>query len=299
MAAAARRTPVLRGRGSAEAKRLEIFRAVLDGLAAQDLPSVPQPRHFEGHRIVVLEGPETWIRYFVWAEPTPKRLAAGLYVPKNRFGDAVNAILLRDRTRLQRALGGEIEQHKEVQREFRHFVSREHAFRPQDVDEGVRWCIDRIRGAADYVTSTAVLHDADELEATLRGLVAPTDDPQKFEDAVSILFAAGDTKKPTGNPTPERKSSPGGQRFVRSPAVAAYVERRARGRCEGCLAKAPFTRDDGRAFLEIHHLQRLADRGPDTPDNAVAVCPNCHRELHHGAERTAKTTQIRVRIFGA
>ncbi|WP_244143595.1 HNH endonuclease [Burkholderia multivorans] len=33
-------------------------------------------------------------------------------------------------------------------------------------------------------------------------------------------------------------------------------------------------------FFEVHHLRRLADDGSDTPTNAVAVCPNCHRRLH-------------------
>ncbi|MFC1652495.1 HNH endonuclease [Planctomycetota bacterium] len=38
-------------------------------------------------------------------------------------------------------------------------------------------------------------------------------------------------------------------------------------------------------FLEVHHLFRLADDGPDIPDNVAAICPNCHRELHYGADR--------------
>lgn len=35
-------------------------------------------------------------------------------------------------------------------------------------------------------------------------------------------------------------------------------------------------------ILEIHHVDRLADGGPDVPANAVALCPNCHREAHYG-----------------
>ncbi|MBN7827375.1 HNH endonuclease signature motif containing protein [Bowmanella dokdonensis] len=37
----------------------------------------------------------------------------------------------------------------------------------------------------------------------------------------------------------------------------------------------------GSSFLEVHHVIRLADNGPDTIDNAVALCPNCHRALHY------------------
>jgi hypothetical protein len=32
--------------------------------------------------------------------------------------------------------------------------------------------------------------------------------------------------------------------------------------------------------LDIHHLQRVSDQGADSPDNLLALCPNCHT-LHH------------------
>ncbi|MGC8519123.1 MAG: HNH endonuclease [Steroidobacteraceae bacterium] len=41
----------------------------------------------------------------------------------------------------------------------------------------------------------------------------------------------------------------------------------------------------------MHHVRRLADGGADTVNNAVAVCPNGHRGLHHASIRG----QIRVR----
>jgi hypothetical protein len=34
--------------------------------------------------------------------------------------------------------------------------------------------------------------------------------------------------------------------------------------------------------LEPHHIRRLGDGGPDDPRFMGAVCPNCHREIHHG-----------------
>ncbi len=42
-----------------------------------------------------------------------------------------------------------------------------------------------------------------------------------------------------------------------------------------------FEREDG-SPLEVHHVIRLADGGSDTINNSVALCPNCHRELHFG-----------------
>lgn len=72
--------------------------------------------------------------------------------------------------------------------------------------------------------------------------------------------------------------------FARCTYVAAWVLTRAAGKCECCGKEAPFTRVDGTPYLEVHHLRRLADGGSDTPSNTIAVCPNCHRQLHYSAE---------------
>ena len=45
---------------------------------------------------------------------------------------------------------------------------------------------------------------------------------------------------------------------------------------------APFNKPTGEPFLEVHHVIGLAEGGPDIVENAVALCPNCHREAHHG-----------------
>lgn len=71
--------------------------------------------------------------------------------------------------------------------------------------------------------------------------------------------------------------------FERNPDVVAEVLFRAAGYCERCGRAAPFARrSDGSPYLEVHHRTPLAERGEDTVDNAVALCPNCHREAHHG-----------------
>ena len=57
------------------------------------------------------------------------------------------------------------------------------------------------------------------------------------------------------------------------------------GLCECCKKPAPFNKEDGTSFLEVHHLKQLADGGSDTTTNAIAVCPNCHRELHFGVNK--------------
>lgn len=71
--------------------------------------------------------------------------------------------------------------------------------------------------------------------------------------------------------------------FKRNADVIAEVLIRAKGICERCGKEAPFKRaSDGTPYLEVHHKIRLADGGEDTVQNAIAVCPNCHRELHYG-----------------
>ncbi|MBR8074613.1 HNH endonuclease [Burkholderia cenocepacia] len=73
--------------------------------------------------------------------------------------------------------------------------------------------------------------------------------------------------------------------YVRSADVVAEVLLRANGACERCKELAPFLRKkDNTPYLEVHHKRRLADDGEDTVENAIALCPNCHRLLHFGIE---------------
>ena len=71
--------------------------------------------------------------------------------------------------------------------------------------------------------------------------------------------------------------------FARNADVVAEVLVRANGICEGCGNAAPFRRrSTGTPFLEVHHRTPLADGGDDTVANAIALCPNCHRQRHYG-----------------
>jgi 5-methylcytosine-specific restriction protein A len=72
--------------------------------------------------------------------------------------------------------------------------------------------------------------------------------------------------------------------YQRSQDVRNYVLARARGRCEGCKASAPFIRKNGTPYLEPHHIRRLSDGGPDDPCFVIALCPNCHRRVHAGID---------------
>lgn len=71
--------------------------------------------------------------------------------------------------------------------------------------------------------------------------------------------------------------------FDRNPDVVAEVLTQALGKCQECGAPAPFARkSDGSPYLEVHHKIPLSFGGEDTVANAIALCPNCHREAHYG-----------------
>ncbi|MDE0156497.1 MAG: HNH endonuclease [Gammaproteobacteria bacterium] len=85
-------------------------------------------------------------------------------------------------------------------------------------------------------------------------------------------------------------------RYARSPQVQAYVLNRAGNACELCSNQAPFVKEDGTPFLEIHHIVQLSQGGPDTSENTVALCPNCHRHLHYGKDQKKKEQELRKNI---
>ena len=80
-------------------------------------------------------------------------------------------------------------------------------------------------------------------------------------------------------------------RFERNPEVVADALWLAKGTCQGCGIgpKELFKRaSDGTPYLEVHHIKPLSDGGQDVLSNVCALCPTCHRLLHHGMEKDKK-----------
>lgn len=93
-------------------------------------------------------------------------------------------------------------------------------------------------------------------------------------------------------PTAPKKTTVVVEAYVRNPDVAAEVLERAAGTCEGCRRSAPFIRrKDATPYLEVHHKTPLSLGGDDTVENAIALCPNCHRQEHYGPARWFVTDQ--------
>lgn len=66
----------------------------------------------------------------------------------------------------------------------------------------------------------------------------------------------------------------------RDPYVSEHVKRRTKGICDLCSMPAPFADKKGKPYLESHHVVWLANGGEDTIENAVGLCPNCHKKMH-------------------
>lgn len=112
-----------------------------------------------------------------------------------------------------------------------------------------------------------------------------------FEIEVEDRMRRGSFPRPKGNLKPGRVPGKSG-RYNRNPEVAAWVRLRAKGRCEACGLPAPFRSPKENPYLEVHHVRLLADGGSDRTENAVALCPNCHRELHYGSRKAQKKSEL-------
>jgi 5-methylcytosine-specific restriction enzyme A len=106
----------------------------------------------------------------------------------------------------------------------------------------------------------------------------------EFEAKVSKLRREKNRPMPQGAPSPPKHTREI-VRYGRKAEVAAWVLAASKDACESCEKPAPFMKNNGEPYLEVHHLRRLADGGSDKGTNAVAVCPNCHKELHFGIKR--------------
>ena len=100
-----------------------------------------------------------------------------------------------------------------------------------------------------------------------------TDDPTRMSDKDLRGKAAAAPAKPKSTTTVVVA-------YERNRHVAELAKRRASGKCELCRKPAPFTNASDEPYLESHHIVWLAHGGLDSPENTVALCPNCHRKMH-------------------
>jgi 5-methylcytosine-specific restriction endonuclease McrA len=136
--------------------------------------------------------------------------------------------------------------------------------------------------ANDLITITKT--DERSYKISSPGIIKPVLCKSREELNVATSKLRGIKGIPSGQLQPEKCKSES-DNYIRDAAVVAYVLNSAKGICECCMSIAPFCKDNGAFFLEVHHVHFLSEGGTDTIDNAVAVCPNCHKELHFGENR--------------
>jgi 5-methylcytosine-specific restriction protein A len=133
----------------------------------------------------------------------------------------------------------------------------------------------------------------DEL-ATSSDVLSGSSAPADRRWTMSLDELRDRTTRNTGQP-----SSPAQARrtlYRRSADLKVYVLRRADGICEGCAGSAPFKTPAGRPYLEPHHIRRLSDGGPDDYHHVIALCPTCHRRVHHGEDGDGYNEALRKRL---
>lgn len=111
-----------------------------------------------------------------------------------------------------------------------------------------------------------------------------------FQEAASALANEPNVPPPQAGPIPPPPALTGGRmgRYKRDIRVAARALRTAGFSCEADPTHFSFTaKRNGKNFVEAHHLFPMS-RQPgfpvslDVPENIMALCPTCHRLLHHG-----------------
>lgn len=145
-----------------------------------------------------------------------------------------------------------------------------------------------VAAAASGEAAVHVVETPDSWEESIE----PTGDLSVLDRRVASLMRRGLGDTPEGCAIP-RRSARTVEIIEREPRVKAWVLLQAAGQCELCREPAPFTNRDGFPYLDVHHVVPLGEGGPDTVDNAVAVCPNCHRRLHWSIDATAALQQLR------
>ena len=117
----------------------------------------------------------------------------------------------------------------------------------------------------------------------------------EFEAKVQRSLGQPNIEPPKGEATPKKVTS-SSSGYERLPDVKAWVLKAANGTCESCEQPAPFTTARGHLFLEVHHVRSLGENGSDRIENAVAICPNCHRALHHSRDKKTMLKSLFSRI---
>lgn len=129
----------------------------------------------------------------------------------------------------------------------------------------------------------------------MQRLLEPTADHTELEQRAAALMARK-LEVPVGSSKPT-STTISSAAYIRDPSIKAWVLQQADGRCEFCECPAPFLKEDGQPYLEVHHVTPLSEGGSDRVSNAVALCPNCHRRMHHSQKKLELRAEAVKKIY--
>ena len=149
-----------------------------------------------------------------------------------------------------------------------------------------------IKTVADQILAS------DAVSVSLATAKQPTADPMELARRVQKLLDLGPLLPPVGCDNPKKVPAGPRQLRERDPAVVAWVLQHANGQCQSCKKSAPFKNKKGVWFLEVHHVVMLSDEGRDVIQNAVALCPNCHRAAHFAHDNAVLRSALSATAAG-
>ena len=153
----------------------------------------------------------------------------------------------------------------------------------------------------ELVAKQAALTDSVFYRAHSAALILHAHSPEFGEAAEAAKAVGEDILSPPRHAQTETESqrvvrARSGTVYRRDQKVRAKVLEIANGRCE-CCGEEGFLTENGERYLETHHVVGVAERGPDTANNIVAVCPTCHRKAHFAADHIEVERRMSKAIY--
>lgn len=172
-------------------------------------------------------------------------------------------------------------------------VPRGNAVRYEGMFECIGWDDTRKGPDRNGTLRNIIVFDLLPVESTrnIAGTHSPRSGSKTLDELRSAAYAAFEASKVGGKSKGTARTW-----YLRSERVREYVLARAGGTCECCERDAPFQDKAGHPYLEPHHTTRLADDGPDHPEHVAAVCPNCHRHIHSGADGAEVNARLKKTV---
>jgi predicted HNH restriction endonuclease len=137
-----------------------------------------------------------------------------------------------------------------------------------------------IRGAIERNSSDSeAFSSGNDLFFSVHGLGAGM---WGLRDSLSNTPVANDIGQlPAGTETPGRVAE-STYRILRDTELARKIKLLHKDTCQLCSTQIALS---GKSYYEAHHLKTLGKPhfGPDTPNNVIVVCPNCHVLLDYFA----------------